>query len=238
MCPCERGLISRSPIFEACQWPVISQAVRLQSDSGFETVFEIALNRGRNDSRNRHLELAARLEFNRDDWSMQKLFALLVWTGLIGGASESFAVSPSVSVGDTVSAGDTVAASAMPGGDSSAPRPLAGIRWHRDFDQGWAEARRIKRPLLIYITAPGCVYCEAMKRDTWCDKSVESAVGQAFVAIELSPEDNAKVISRIKVKTYPMTLIGIPEGKIIAHRDGYQPPGEMKTLLKSIFKPR
>jgi thioredoxin-related protein len=176
------------------------------------------------DLRNSHLELAAGFEFNKDDWSMKNVLVWVVLTSLIVSASDSlFAVSPSP----------------MTASDSSGlRRPLAGIRWHRDFDQGWAEAKRSNRPLLIYITAPNCIYCEAMKRDTWCDQSIEAAVGQEFVAIQLSPEENANVISRIKVETYPMTLIGIPEGKIVAHRKGYQPPSEMKTLLKSILKPR
>lgn len=110
---------------------------------------------------------------------------------------------------------------------------MLGIQWHRNFNQGWAAAKNANRPLLIYITAPGCVYCDAMKRDTWCDAAIETEVTDDFIAIELSPEQNAEVLSRIKVQAYPMTLVGSPEGKILDHRVGYQPPHEMRQLLRA-----
>ena len=88
--------------------------------------------------------------------------------------------------------------------------------------------------MVIYITSDGCKYCAAMKRDTWCDAKIREQLAAGFVAIRLTPRDNARVLNRIDVSTYPMTLIGAPQGKIIEHRVGYQPPRLMHKLLSKI----
>lgn len=108
------------------------------------------------------------------------------------------------------------------------------VVWHRDFNAGWAESIRRNVPMVIYITTNRCKYCDAMKRDTWCNGSVMQEMAGDFVAITLSPDTNAEILNRIHVQTYPTTLIGLPQGKIVEHRNGYQPAVEIKTLLKKI----
>ncbi len=105
------------------------------------------------------------------------------------------------------------------------------VYWHTDFDAGWREAKQKNLPMLIYITSDNCTYCNAMKRNTWCNNAVESHVARGFVAIELKPNRNTKALSRIEVKTYPTTLLGLPAGKVLGHRIGYQPPAEMQKFL-------
>ena len=110
----------------------------------------------------------------------------------------------------------------------------ASVRWHGTLRSGWLEARRRKVPMVIYISSKQCAYCDAMKRDTWCDRTVEQRMAKEFVAIHLTPEQNADTLGRIEVNTYPMTLIGLPQGKIIGHRKGYQPVAEMHRFLNGV----
>lgn len=70
-----------------------------------------------------------------------------------------------------------------------------------------------------------------MKRDTWRDHSIRKRIADGFVAIRLDPARNAKTLSRIKIKMYPMTLIGEPRGKVIEEKLGYQPPSAVHQLL-------
>ncbi len=142
---------------------------------------------------------------------------IMVWIGLgivlVSGES-SFAEMPTVGLGTDL--------------------PSTAVVWHENFDSGWQEARRRGIPMVIYITSDRCQYCEAMKRDTWCDQSVLARLAKDFVAIRLSPRDHSHILNRIDVPAYPMTLIGIPEGKIVDHRVGYQPPQRMHELLNKI----
>lgn len=111
------------------------------------------------------------------------------------------------------------------------------VVWHDDLDTGWRESRRRNVPMVIFITRDQCRYCQAMKHNTWCDRSVRERLASGFVAIRLTPQDNARVLNRIKVEMFPMTLIGSPQGKIIDHRTGYQPPQAIDRLLGKIRRP-
>lgn len=105
------------------------------------------------------------------------------------------------------------------------------ITWHETLESGWKESRRRDVPMVIYITSEQCHYCDAMKRDTWCDESVRRRIAKGFVAIRLMPRRNSATLGRIDVKAYPTTLVGVPRGKIIGNRIGYQPPAALHGLL-------
>ena len=105
------------------------------------------------------------------------------------------------------------------------------IYWHTDLRSGWAEAHQRKLPMVIFITSNRCHYCDAMKRDTWRNDSIRRQIAGGFVAIELNPQRNAETLARIDVPAYPTTLLGIPDGKVIAHRVGYQQPNQLRGLL-------
>ncbi len=112
---------------------------------------------------------------------------------------------------------------------SSSRRPA--IVWHETLESGWRESRRRNVPMVIFITSERCHYCDAMKRDTWCDETVQQRISEGFVAIRLTPKNNSSTLSRVAVQTYPTTLIGLPRGKIIGKRLGYQPPAALHGLL-------
>lgn len=105
------------------------------------------------------------------------------------------------------------------------------VLWHESLAAGWQESRRRNLPMVIYITSEQCTYCEAMKRDTWCEETIRNRLASGFVAIRLSPKRNSATLSRIDVQTFPMTLVGVPEGKIVGQRTGYQPPAAVHGLL-------
>lgn len=107
------------------------------------------------------------------------------------------------------------------------------VLWHDDFASGWKAARKTGRPMVIFITSQRCHYCDAMKRETWCNGTVLEKMKEKFVAIRLTPDRNSKTLERIDVPAFPTTLIGHPDGHIISHRVGFQPPVEMQRFLET-----
>ena len=105
------------------------------------------------------------------------------------------------------------------------------VTWHTDLQSGWREAKRRNVPMVIFITMEPCVYCDAMKRDTWCNQDVQNRMAGNFVAIRLNKMRNSDTLSRISVGTYPTTLLGTPNGKVVGHRLGYQPPDKLQAFL-------
>ena len=111
------------------------------------------------------------------------------------------------------------------------------VVWHDDFKSGWQLARKTNRPMVIFITSKRCHFCDAMKTSTWCNDGVLKKLKQKFVAIQLTPERNAETLERISVPAFPTTLIGHPDGHIIDHRIGFQPPESMQTFLQEFEQP-
>ncbi|QDT08516.1 hypothetical protein K239x_04550 [Planctomycetes bacterium K23_9] len=105
------------------------------------------------------------------------------------------------------------------------------VAWHTSLQSGWREAKRRGVPMVIYITTQDCVYCDAMKQNTWCNQSVQQRLAGKFVAIRLNKLRNRQTLSRISVDTFPTTLLGTPNGKVIGHRVGYQPPEALQSFL-------
>jgi protein disulfide-isomerase len=107
----------------------------------------------------------------------------------------------------------------------------AKVHWYTDLQSGWAAAHQRNLPMVIFITSKQCRYCDAMKRDSWRNHSIEHQIASEFIAIELTPERNQSTLDRIKVPAFPTTLIGTPSGKIVGQRVGYQPPAKLMALL-------
>ena len=131
----------------------------------------------------------------------------------------------------------TCSANAQTSMQSASPEFAAApaeIVWHDYLDSGWRESKRTGRPMVIFITAARCRYCDAMKTGTWRDLGIESRVGTEFVAVRLTPEQNSAELSRISVAVYPTTLVALPQGKVIDHRTGFQPPSLLHGLLNRV----
>lgn len=105
------------------------------------------------------------------------------------------------------------------------------IAWHDSLESGWRVSRESGLPMVIFITSEHCTYCDAMQSSTWCESSVRERIGAGFIAIRLRQGHNDKTLGRIRIPMYPTTLIGTPEGKVIGHRSGFQPPGGLHQLL-------
>ena len=74
-----------------------------------------------------------------------------------------------------------------------------------------------------------------MEVQTWCDPSIAAEVQDRFVAIHLDRRRNAEVLSRITVPMFPMTLVGLPQGKIVGHLQGFQRPENIRDLMSRVL---
>lgn len=113
------------------------------------------------------------------------------------------------------------------------PVDTSGI-WHDNLADGWKAAKERGLPMVIFISSDRCIYCDAMEQNTWCDGDVRRQLAGGFVPIRLKRERNAGVLSRIKIRMYPTTLVASPGGKVIDFRTGYQPPERVGQLLRPI----
>lgn len=170
------------------------------------------------------------------------LVGLVVWNSLHAQSALAQSTPPRSSavrlVSEMTPISRSASASADPAGMAGAQvGAVADVAWHGDLDSGWRTARASNRPMLIFITSDDCVYCDAMKRNTLCDQSVLRRLSQQFVPVVLRRGTNTEELQRITVTTYPTTLVAIPQGKVVGHRIGYQPPESFHALLSEVIRP-
>ena len=105
--------------------------------------------------------------------------------------------------------------------------------WHHDARQAWQLAREQQRPMLLYFTMSGCVYCRKMEHDTLADASVAQDIRDRFVAVHLTAELNAKLVRSLKVRSYPTTVIISPRAGVIDYIAGYVGPEQLRSRLQT-----
>lgn len=127
-----------------------------------------------------------------------------------------------------------IAAVALLGVTMLAGPARAEIRWQRSTSAALEKAQQSGRPILVFVTAQWCHYCQKMKRDTWDNPAVCQPVGQHFETVVLDGDRDADIVSQMNLSGYPATLVYDPTGKLISHQDGYLPPEETLAWLAKI----
>ncbi len=105
--------------------------------------------------------------------------------------------------------------------------------WHHDAKQAWQLAREQQRPMLLYFTMSGCVYCRKMEHVTLADASVARDIRDRFVAVHVTAEQNASLIRSLKVRSFPTTVIISPRAGVIDHISGYVTPEQLRSRLQA-----
>jgi thiol:disulfide interchange protein len=103
------------------------------------------------------------------------------------------------------------------------------IEW-RLFDEGMRIGKDQKRPILLYFTAPWCVWCKKLEKDTFVDREVIEVL-KRFVCIRVDVQKDRKTPVIYNVRGVPMILFLTPDGTITKTIIGFR---SSKSLLEEI----
>ena len=117
----------------------------------------------------------------------------------------------------------------------SSQADAAKIAWQSDFRKAAAEATRLKKPLLIEVTATWCTYCRKMKF-TYADTQIANHVNHCFVPLAVDADTNKRLMESLGVESLPTTLIVSPRMKIIQRISGYQTPTQLGRQLQQVCR--
>lgn len=112
----------------------------------------------------------------------------------------------------------------------SAGRDL--IPWRSDFAAAQAEAQKSDKPIFAYFTAEWCAPCQDLKRTTWSDKKVESAL-QAYIPLKLDVDANTTLAQRYNIEPIPAFLILDSQGNVTANHAGALGADDFLAWLRS-----
>ena len=127
-----------------------------------------------------------------------------------------------------------------------APRALIatvdpGVQWrHGAFAQARKEARRLGRPLLVYLSTVWCGPCKRMAADTFIDARVYQAINDGLVPFKLdgdSPEGEA-FRKEFKINSYPTMAFFRPDGQEIDRAFGYHNADQMVRMIDDMVHDR
>jgi protein disulfide-isomerase len=85
--------------------------------------------------------------------------------------------------------------------------------------------------MLLYISSENCVYCKKMVHDTLADKNVAARIQEEFVPVSVAAEDNRLLVRKLRVRSYPTTIIVSPKSVVLEYISGYISADEMKMRL-------
>jgi uncharacterized protein YyaL (SSP411 family) len=138
-------------------------------------------------------------------------------------------------------------------GVSMAFKPKAeAVSWY-EWNDGYPEAKKKKKLLLVNMHTTWCGWCKKMDRDTYTDKDVIKLLNNDFVAIKFDPErkDKKYLIDTLSLDGqslmnmltngqrlgFPtMVVINPKDNNIIYAEAGYQDAAQFKKTLQAVLK--
>lgn len=105
------------------------------------------------------------------------------------------------------------------------------VAWVHDYDQARKLAMHESKPLLLFLTADGCHYCEMMRRDVFGDRRVVKGLKDSFVAAKLKIDPQSELAQKLQVTLFPTTVIIDSEGNVMDYARGYRKSTEIHDRM-------
>ncbi|HWO72519.1 MAG TPA: DUF255 domain-containing protein, partial [Dehalococcoidia bacterium] len=113
------------------------------------------------------------------------------------------------------------------------PRPNRAhlVRWRPWGEAAFAEAKRLDRPIALFITAFWCGFCQSLDETTLSDDEVITLLNGLFVPMRVEEGERPDVDARYnQAGAWPAIVLLTPGGVQLAEAN-YTPPGEFAALL-------
>lgn len=109
--------------------------------------------------------------------------------------------------------------------------PAKEIKWVKDLEKGQAAMKRNNRPMFLYVTAPGCLYCDQMKQSVFTQKFFVDELNRKYTPVEINGREHKSISDRLQIKMFPAIAIVHPSGKVVEIARGYRTSPELLKHL-------
>jgi thioredoxin-related protein len=103
---------------------------------------------------------------------------------------------------------------------------------HSSYPKAWTAAQQSNRPILLYVTMPGCSHCDKMMEETLHLPHVKQMISESFETVYVSRRTHAKLVKKLKVKWYPTTVLVGSNNKVVDLIEGYVDAKVFQSRLK------
>jgi thiol-disulfide isomerase/thioredoxin len=92
---------------------------------------------------------------------------------------------------------------------------------YTSYPDAWTAAQKSNRPILLFVTMPGCPHCEKMMEETYHLPKVEHFISESFESIHVNSNTQPTLVKSLKVKWFPTTVLVGPNNKVVDVIEGY-----------------
>jgi thioredoxin-like negative regulator of GroEL len=121
-----------------------------------------------------------------------------------------------------------------------APKVARGnIQFVDGYRNGYEQAAREGKPMLLFFTASWCEYCHQMAREAFVQEQVVG-LSEQFVCILIDADREPEVCRQFQVRGYPTVQFlspwGTPLNRIVGKKPGHQLVVEMHAALQALAR--
>jgi uncharacterized protein YyaL (SSP411 family) len=108
------------------------------------------------------------------------------------------------------------------------------IRWHEWDDEAFRQAQEQDKPLMLFLTAFWCRFCQRMDEGAFSDDENIALLNAYFVAIRAEDTQRPDVNTRYNLNGWPTIAFMAPEGELLGATN-YLPSEEFGNLLARLY---
>ena len=108
------------------------------------------------------------------------------------------------------------------------------VRWHEDENDAFQKALEQDRPVLLFLGAFWCRYCQRMDEEAFSDRENMALLNAYFVALRVENAKRPDIDARYNLNGWPTLAFLAPNGKLLAAAN-YLPADEFKELLLNMY---
>lgn len=105
---------------------------------------------------------------------------------------------------------------ATPGLAADAGEPITWLGWS---DASFQHARRLQRPVLLYLESSGSGRCRAFEASLWGDAEIRRRIAEGFVAVRVDRDRRPDIYSRYERGGAPSVAFLLPSGNALFFQD-------------------
>lgn len=107
------------------------------------------------------------------------------------------------------------------------------------YHQGYEQALREGKPMLVFFTAQWCGFCTQLANEAFTNEQVV-ALSERFVCILVDADREPDVCREFRVRGYPtiqfLSPRGVPLNRVTGKRPGHQLVIEMQSALQAVAR--
>ncbi|VAX42039.1 hypothetical protein MNBD_PLANCTO02-1362 [hydrothermal vent metagenome] len=106
--------------------------------------------------------------------------------------------------------------------------------WHHSYESAIAEAKKSGKPVLLHFYTDWCGPCQQMEQNVLNTNTVTSLFGNKVIAAKINGDQNAELMSRFGVSSYPTDLFIKADGTVISQSSGQTDVNSYASTIVSI----